>query len=690
MKCVLCGTENNDELDVCSKCGKKLNNNPVTDKLNFLKNDKAITEEVIEDVVEVDNHTISNDNNTTDVVVKNGETSNEDKVSSEESQTSNTTIITETLSEIVEVTEDNEIIVSDVTETVIASQPIIEEKAPQKKSFKEFKGKRPSIFTKRNLILVSSALVLVILLIAIIFNMLFSEKPTQPAVAYDSLGTLNVHNSYKNDTTELISIDKNFEYELMKSTNGLIFYPTNTQFVDGITKFDINKSDQPLVTSAQYDYMVSKDGRYIVYFKNIKNLYGDNVADMFYVDTEKDSVETIIDNNVIISTVKISDNSKDMIFVKPETFELCRFTLGKSKVKVLDDSIDEIIYSSDDLKNILYVKPQKQVNDMFMYTLYSAIDNSTNKIATNVLKDSIYYGDTGVLFLKAPDKYPDFNIFDDATKNLSKKEIKALKEEFDAFCTKNFFSLYVSDLKGKTETEVAENVYLLNFVSKNGNGAIITKFKDITTIDQKTIKKLDDLISPKNLEAFAIDSNQALVKLDRKAVTTLLGIGENYGFDSESNDIYYIDGDNLIKLTYGTTYEPSVLDTGVKKLWFTDSTLAYLKGDGSLYQATKGSAPTLVAENILTNSVVLSNNCLYYEQKQKDDITSLFVKVNDDKPKKLSDNLVKQEIVAFENYAYFIDEKDGLSFFNGKKAKELDKNSSEVYILTNDLSIIEN
>ncbi len=702
MKCVLCGTENNDGLEKCSKCGSKLSNNPVSDKLSFLRNETttetvetpnvAETTETVQNIVE-DKPVVSND--TTEAVEKIDETSSEEKVievaeSVEiveevvQAEADEKSEIEPEIKEVIEVTEDNEVIIKNVEESKA-------EKAANyaKKSFKEFKGKNPSIFTKKNMAIGVAGLVLVVILIPIFINVMFSEEPNQTSVAYESQKTLFVHNSYENEVTELFALDDNYEYGLMKSTMGQYYYPTNTSIIEGNTKFSINKfvegGTETKVNEAYFDYLVSKDGRYIVYFRNVQNLYGDDVAEMYYVDTKEGTEEILIDTNVIISSVKVSDDSKDLIYIKADTFGLNRYDFGKSKPKEIDDSVDEIIYVSDDLSKILYVKPQKQINDMYMYTLYSAFDNNTNKIATNVIKESVHYGAEGVMYLKAPDKYPDFSVFDKATKGLSKKEIKALKVEFDNFCTENFFSLYQADLKGKGETEIAENVYALNFVSSNGNAAIITKFKDKATIDQANITKISDLISPKNLESYVLDVNRTLIKLNRVADTTLLSVDENYGFDTESNDIYYLDGDSIIKLTYGTIYESKVLDTGVKDLWYTNSSLAYLKTDNTLYQVFKENEPTLVDENILTDSVVASENCLYYEQKQKNGDIRLYVKVGDDKPKKISDKLVSTEITVFDNYAYFVDEKDGLSFFNGKKVKALDKNASEVYILTNGL-----
>ncbi len=697
MKCILCGTENNDEAEVCSKCGKALKNNPVADKLAWLKKDNndssetVNTEEVVEniDVTEVETENIISET-IEEVVSDNIEETETETIETEERVIEE--ILTDNNEDVAEIGSDGIIESEVVKETENSVTPIATKTSIKEKTFEKFdklKSLNEKVFSTKNMVIALIAIIALFFVGLFVLDTFFSEDEEHYSVAFESLNALNIHNSVNNKKYETINIDEDFDFGLVKASDSSYYYPDNISVENGIIKFDIiennGKEEERKVSNAYDDYLVSEDGRYIVYFTNVGNFYGEDVADMYYIDTKKDSAEQLISSNVIISSVKISDESDEIIYVNAEEYELFRYSFGKSKPKSLDDNVDDIIYVSDDLKYMLYVKPQKEVGDMYLYQLNSVFGNDTKKIASNVVKDSIYYSENGVVYLKAPKNYPSFNLFSEVTSNLSRSEIKELKENFDQYCNENFFTLYESDFKGSQEIMISENVHKINYVSEDGEEMVISRFKDVSKIDKNDINTISDLVNPKNIETYVVDANRNLYQLERLNPNKALSVNENYGYNEELQELYYIDGNNLAKFSLGSGFTTTVLAEDVKKLWYADNNLIYLNSAGELYQIYNGGEPKLVDDEIIVDSISLVGESLYYEKKAKNEDINLYAITEGSKPKKLSDNLVDSEYTAFDDYIYFVDEKDGLSYYDGNKVRELDKNAKEVHLITNGL-----
>ncbi len=681
MKCALCGTENDNGVSNCTKCGYKFNNSPVSDILN---SNKIIEDDETEDVTELQvlEETVE-EVEKVDVVQ---EIQNE---------------IEETIEELTEAKEPESIIENIIEETVTAEEVNIEdipeseiveapkqEKTHKKPSPKNAKEKFTEIFSTKNVIFMAVGVVLVIFLVFGMVATIFQGDKSDPKVIFESLGTYYVSDPDKNSSKELVVDSEEFDLELVKTSNNneVFYYPSRVEVVNGVSKLDVTKTDLEQTGLPSFmtyeDYFVSYDGRYAVYCENVSNFYGNTVADIYLYDEKQKSTETNpIAQNVIIDSIKLSNSDDDMIYITADDNALYRYDMSSKKSKDIDVKVDEVLFTSDDLEEIIYVKLEKNVDDFNIYDLYSCKNNSKEKIANSVIKESVIYNDSGVLYLQIPENYPSFNVLENATKNLNRRQIKELKTKFDEYCTKSFFTLGQVDFDGKNEKVIAENVYLLNFVSEDGKAIILTKFKNLEEIDITKIKKIDDILSPICLDTYFVDEERILTKIDRTGQNTLLSVDENFGYDADEQTIFYLDGNIIKKLSFAETLNITDVDGDVSKLWYDDGRLVYMKSANTLMEVEDDKLK-VVSENVLEDNVYLEDGQLYFEVLNKDkNKIELYAKVSSGKAKKISGNLGNSEIAIFDNYIYFEDADDGLCYFNGKNVKKVDKNATQVYVI---------
>lgn len=533
-------------------------------------------------------------------------------------------------------------------------------------------------------------LVLVFIIMLLFVSSLIFNNSDNSSVAFESLNNIYINKPSNNKTFKLTHSIENMDFSLIKSDNRnkYFYYPDNISIENGIMTFDIYESDLKnnnlMVVGASYNYVVSKNGRYIAYYTNVSNQYGNDTADLYLYDKKSNENNSIlIDTNVIISSVKFSDDNKNLIYLTSDNNELRKYVISKNKSKKIDSNVDSIIYSSENLDKILYCKLKKQKDSINSYNLYSYDGNKIYDVATDVIKNSIHYSEHGIIYLKIPDKYPNYNILKDFTKTLTLKENKQLKELFNTFCIENIFTLAEVDFKGKQEDILCENVYKINYISNSGNDIIVTVFKNIKDIDTSSINSFDDILSNKCLESYIYDINRRKLKLSRVDDNTLLDSYNNYSFDDVSNTIYYIDDNSLVDLNYSTSYSYNILDDNVKNLLYNGNTLIYLKDDNTLMQIYAGDDPKVIAENVIPESISLNNDNVYYTVKNKKDKAQLYVKHKKQKSKKICDNLASFELVTSGNYLYFIDTKDGLCYYDGKRVNKVDNNATNVYEITN-------
>lgn len=700
MKCALCGTENDDKLESCQKCGCKLNNNPVADKLKFnsvgdtINDEKSVNEDVTLEEIEVEE---AQKDYIEQPVEEVGEQFEEehceqtsdvaDSVNQSDSHSSCKTEDIDVVKKEIksEISDDNNIEEVEVVSVDGNTKKVslIFEKV--KSFFFNFKENHEELFIKRNYAIVGGIVAVIILIIVLSVVGNIKNSYSRNKVVFESVNTIYVNDPKDNDTEEITTVPEDFDLELVKSSgsNDVFYYPTDVTMVNGIITFDIIKDDlkneEIIATDACENFEVSYDGKYVVYFKNIQNLYGEDVGDLYVYN--KKTGEELLASEVVVDSIKISSNSKKMMYISGENREVYKHTFGKNKPKKIDSDIDEVLYISDDLESMFYTKPQKQIDDFYVYSLYSMLGDKTNKLDDNVVKDSIHYSYNGAVYLTAPKSYPDFSVFDEVVKDLSRKEVKVLREEYEKFCAKNFFSLCQVDIKGNNDAIILDNVYRLNYVANNGSDIIATRFKSIDELGLSDVQTVEDLITPKNLETVYIDVNREIKPMQRVNSNSVLEVDENFAYSDANDKIYLIDGNELVEMNLNSsTASTTTIDTDVKELYFDNNTLIYLQTDGTLVEINGVNEPEVVDDTVIEDSIIFDNNIIYY-QKQNDDKIELYAKIPNKRSKKLSDDLSDDEIVTFENYIYFFDNKDGLCMYNGKKVKKIDKLADEINLI---------
>ncbi len=653
MKCAICGTINENVLeDICPNCGNKMGYNPVLDKLNFNEKTKENVEEI--------------------------------EVPKEE-------VIEEVIEEKVQEEEQVEIVnVEVVNEANVSKEVVLKNESEISTKVNEFKGKYGKYFTKNNFTL--GFIVFILIAFFIIFSHLLTSDndKSNPKVVFESINTLFVNDPKEGKTQEITEISDDLDIELVKASNdnSVYYYPLNTKIENGVVKFDLYstkpKKDEPLITNAYENYFVSEDGKNIVYLENVSNLYGEDVADIYLYNSNNNSEEILINTSVYINSIYISEDSKEMIYIKTEDNELFRYNFKNDKSKKIDSDVESIIDISDDLDRIFITKLQKKINEKTISTIFEIKGNKSKKLLDDVIKESINVNDESLVYLTAPDEYPDFSIFNSITDKLSKKEVKVLKDEFNIFCSENFYSLGEYNFMNKKEYTLANNVYKLNFISENGQAIVATSFKTIDEIDLEDVNDINDLISPKNLTSYFYDCDGKSFELKRVNEQNLLGGNEDFSYDYNTKNLYYIDSGKLIQLNYVKEIPESIeVNDGenVKKIWEADNSVFFLKTTGELLQIYKDGTPKQVDLDIIENSVITNYDNIYYQKGAKNSKIELYTILEDKKPDKISDELEEKEIYIADQYIYFFDKKDGLSYYYDKKVKKVDKNATEIKII---------
>lgn len=718
MKCIFCGTENNDDEINCKECGGKIRSNTVEEKLNGVLSEKEETKiENIEKIENVENMHEKNDAiDPTEIIDATVETekTQEEKVdktkafinSIDEKAEATKTKATETLKDMVGIDDFkkampkmNKKTSKENAETENNASTNNEDKTSQNQEKAKPKSKTK---TKKNKVKpekagMNKALAIklgigIFVIVALLFTVDYFMKKdnSNPEMVFESLGVLydsNVKSGKTSVITEKVDEDE-VSYVKSSNKNSVFYYPKDMQVTNnGVLEFKLYKNtngvEELVLDNVSEDYFVSEDGQKLLYPTNVDNLYGENVADIYFYNY---TTRMSVNSNVVISSIKLSDDSKSAMYLKGDKRDLNIYTFKNGKNKELDTEIDKILYISDDLNAIFYTKPVKQIDDNELCDLYK-IENRSKvvKIGTNIVENTITVNDSDIVYLKYPKEHPDFAIYSNGIQNVSNKEMKAYKNEFDKFCSNNFFLLCKVGYSGKNEEEISNDVYKVHYVSDNGKAILYSKLKQVSDISKENVADINDLVTPKNLDTFLLDGNKNTLELQRVDESILLKDEDAEGYfdyDDKNSILYYIDGSTATKLdskNANLAYE--ILDENASYISYSgNKDVILLSKDGKLFKIDKGNNKILIDENVLRDNIYVDEKFVLYQKSGENKINELY-EIDGKKGKLISEGLSSNDIYVIYDKMYYTDKEEGFMVFDGKKSKLVDKSATQIKVL---------
>lgn len=713
MKCIFCGTENdNDEIN-CKECGSKIRSNEVEEKLNA----KAPEKEEPIDTTEIENVQKKDEAiDPTEIIdavddTKNVKEEKEDKTkaifnSIDEKAVTAKTKAKETLKDISGVEEFKKAMPKihkkgskDSSETAenVSSEKLNEndkttENTTEKGKTKTKKAKVKPVRTGMNKELAIKICVGIAVIVGLLFGVEYfiNRDNSNPEIVFESLGVLydsNAKTAKTNVLTDKVN-EEDVPFVKTSNDNSVFYYPKEMQSTNnGILEYKLYKNtngvEELVLDKVSEDYFVSEDGQKVLYPTNVDNLYGENVADLYFYNY---TTRTSINSNVIISSVTISDDSKSVMYLKGDKNDLNVYTFKNGKNKELDTDIDEVLYISDDLNDVFYTKTTKNIDNNNLCDLYK-IENRSKVITvgTNILEDTISVNDNDIVYLKYPEEHPDFAIYSNGIQNVSNKDMKEYKKEFDKFCSNNFFSLCEVDYSGKNENEISNDVYKVHYVSDNGKAVLYSKLKQVSDISKENVSEIEDLVTPKNLDTFLLDGNKNTLELQRVDESILLKDEEQEGYfdyDDKNNILYYIDGTTATKLdskTENLTYQ--ILDENASYVNYDDDkNVIILSKNGDLFKIDSSNNKTLIDENVLQNNIYVDDRFVFYQKKGQNNLNELY-EISGKKGKLISEGLSENDIYVLRNKMYYKDAIEGFMVFDGKKSTLIDKSATQIKVL---------